>query len=321
MKSPAFWNTHGKQAKLLSPIGKLYGDIVQKRLKQSNAYVSALPVLCVGNVTMGGSGKTPVVDALAHLMQRQGHNPAVLMRGYGGSDKGPLWVDAALDASLCGDEALLHARIAPTLISADRAKGAQEIEKNKNVTHIIMDDGLQNPTLKKTKSILVIDGNNPFGNGRVFPAGPLRETANDAIRRVDAVVILGQDVFNLELQYQFLLPVFKAKLHTLHPEEFSGKPVIAFAGIGKPNKFFNSLRDCDAVIIQEHVFADHHPYERNEIETMIAAAKAGRAYAVTTRKDWVRLPADLQKHVSVLDVVLKWENEAAVLEFLSDAFK
>jgi tetraacyldisaccharide 4'-kinase len=318
MKSPAFWNTHGKRAKLLSPIGKIYGELVQKRLKTTKIYASSLPVVCVGNVTMGGSGKTPVVDALIQLMQRQGKAPAVLMRGYGGTAKGPLWVDAATDAALCGDEALLHARVAPTMVSADRAKGAKAIEENKAITHIVMDDGLQNPSLHKTRSILVIDGNNPFGNGRVFPAGPLRETANDAVRRVDAVVIMGQDVFNLELQYQFLLPVFKARMRPVNGHEVSGKPVFAFAGIGKPKKFFDSLRDCDAVIMQEHAFADHHPFTREEIEPIVAQAEKARGIVVTTRKDWVRLPQDLQQKIKVLDVAVVWENEDAVLEFLTN---
>jgi tetraacyldisaccharide 4'-kinase len=316
MQAPDFWNGNGFAAKLLSPLGKIYGRIVQKKLQQAPEYISKLSVICVGNVTVGGSGKTPVVDSFAELLKARFKSPAILMRGYGGKEKGPVWVTPDMSAKQCGDEALLHVRIAPTLVSRDRVMGAKEIEKNTEITHIIMDDGLQNPSLKKTKSIIVVDGKNPFGNNKVFPAGPLRETIDDAIKRCDALVILGDDKTHLATQYQFVCPVFKAKLQPVNGAEFSGKPVLAFAGIGNPQKFFDSLKQSDAVLMRKVVFPDHYPYRGPEIEALLRQAKKIGARLVTTRKDWVRLSAELQKNVDVLDVSLIWEAPDALKSFL-----
>lgn len=317
MKAPSFWQGINIWTKLLSPVARNYEMIVQHKLKRSPQHRSRLPVICVGNVTMGGSGKTPVVDAIAQLLIEQGSKPAILMRGYGGKEKGPLWINADMPADLCGDEALLHARIAPTLVSRNRALGAQEIEKRSDLTHIVMDDGLQNATLQKTKSLIVIDGKNPFGNGLIFPAGPLREKLETALSRVQALVILGEDRFHLATQYQFLLPVFRAAIQPVNGHEFAGKPVIAFAGIGNPTKFFQSLKDSDAVLINGYEFADHHFYKPREIQKMIDEANRINVLLVTTRKDWVRLSPQHQAQITVLDVAIKWEDEQSIRDFLS----
>jgi tetraacyldisaccharide 4'-kinase len=317
MQSPKFWNKNGILAKLLSPIAKNYGAIVQKKLRRKPKYISRLPVICVGNVTMGGSGKTPVVDSIAQILKTQNKSPAILMRGYGGTAKGPLWVTPDMPAKLCGDEALLHQRIAPTMVSADRVRDAKKIEQNDGITHILMDDGLQNPSLRKTKSLLIVDGKNPFGNGKIFPAGPLRERMDHAIRRVEGLVILGDDVKDLATQYQFILPVFKARLQPVNGADFSGKPVFAFAGIGNPVKFFDTLHACDAVLIKKIMFPDHYQYNGTEIGALLVRAEKVGAKTVTTRKDWVRLSDDLKSRVSVLDVELVWEAPDALKSFLS----
>jgi tetraacyldisaccharide 4'-kinase len=317
MQAPDYWNQNGLLAKLLSPIGKHYGRIVQKKLQRKPNYISKLPVICVGNVTMGGSGKTPVVDAIAKILQEQKKSPAILMRGYGGMEKGPVWVVPEMTAGYCGDEALLHVRVAPTMVSANRVVGAKVIEKNEDITHILMDDGLQNPSLRKTKSFLVVDGKNPFGNGKLFPAGPLRERMDHVIRRVNALVILGDDPKHLATQYQFILPVFKATLQPINGEQFAGKPVFAFAGIGNPLKFFDSLASCDAVLIKKIIFPDHYQYNGTEIGALVARASKVGAKVVTTRKDWVRLSDELKACINVLDVELVWEAPEAVKSFLS----
>lgn len=316
MKAPKFWNSRNKWTIILSPVAKHYGKIVQRKLDRRPAYISKLPVICVGNVTMGGSGKTPVVDAIVDILKEHGKSPAVLMRGYGGKEKGPLWIAPEMDAIDCGDEALLHVLHAPTIISRDRTIGANEIEKKSELTHIVMDDGLQNPSLQKTISILVMDGPNPVGNGFVFPAGPLRETIEHAIRRVNAVVILGEDRLRLAEQLQFLMPVFKGQLQAVNGAQFAGKPVIAFAGIGNPKKFYTSLAQNDAVIIKTYDFADHHLYTEADIQPMINEAKRVGAKLVTTRKDWVRLSLAQQKDIDVLDVAIQWEDKQKLEEFL-----
>lgn len=318
MKAPRFWQEDNFTARLLAPIAAQYEKIVQQRLARPPEYVSKLPVICVGNVTLGGSGKTPVVDALAQLLQERGAKPAILLRGYGGKEKGPFWVKEDTAFKRCGDEALLHARVAPTLVSADRVAGAREIEGNGEITHILMDDGLQNPALKKTCSVLVVDGQNPGGNGRLFPAGPLRETLENALCRVQALVILGPDKSDLATRYGFLLSVFKARLAPVNGDEFSGKKLLAFAGIGNPDKFFQSLRDCGGDLRETRAFADHHPYRPSDIRQLVARAQKHGATPVTTRKDWVRLPRDLKARIAVLDVRLEWENETALREFLAE---
>jgi tetraacyldisaccharide 4'-kinase len=317
MQAPRFWNQNNLVAKLLAPVGKIYGKIVQKRLQQEPEYISRLPVICVGNVTMGGSGKTPVVDSFAELLKTKFKSPAILMRGYGGSEKNPLWVHPTTPVAQCGDEALLHVRVAPTMVARNRAAGAAEIEKDPDITHIIMDDGLQNPSLQKTKSVVVVDGKNPFGNNKIFPAGPLRETIDQAIRRIDALVILGDDAMHLATQYQFVCPVFKAKLQPVNADEFKEKAVFAFAGIGNPQKFFDSLKQCDAVIAKKIIFPDHYPYRGPEIENLLAQANAVGAKLVTTRKDWVRLPESLQQQIQVLDITLVWDAPDALKSFLT----
>lgn len=316
MKAPSFWQDQNIWTKILSPVARHYAGIVQRKLQRKADHRSRLPVICVGNVTLGGSGKTPIVDAFAQLLQAQGHKPAILMRGYGGKAKGPLWVAPDMSARLCGDEALLHARIAPTMICRDRAIGAQQIECQSELTHIVMDDGLQNPSLQKTKSVIVVDGKNPCGNGLVFPAGPLRETMENALRRAQALVILGEDKHHFATLYQFLLPVFRATVRAVNGDDFSGKPVIAFAGIGHPPKFFQSLRDHDAIVVKTYEFADHHFYTEKEIQKMIDEAARIKAVLVTTRKDWVRLSRVQQIQISVLDIAVQWQDEEAVKAFL-----
>lgn len=320
MRAPAFWQKTADQSllvKLLAPVGRIYGRVVQKRLMQSVQHTPSLPVICVGNIVMGGSGKTPVVQAIVRMLQESGHQPAVLMRGYGGTLTQPTWIDPlTMHATECGDEALLHAQFAPVVVSRDRVAGAHLIETHKHLTHIVMDDGFQNPSLAKTKSVIVLDGKNPWGNGLVFPAGPLRETLADALTRADALIVLGEDVHHIELQYAFRLPVFAADLVPLNGDDFVGKPVLAFAGIGNPQKFFTSLRQSDAVVIEAHAFPDHHPYAEREMMALLERASGLHAIPVTTRKDWVRLPEKVKTQVQVLDVALKWRDYTAVAAFL-----
>lgn len=319
MKPPRFWNDkYAWQVKFLRPIARQYGAIVQKRLKSKSAYMSKLPVICVGNITMGGSGKTPVVQAIVDLLKQHKASPAILLRGYGAKVKQPFWVMRNTPSQDCGDEALLHARLASTLVSPDRAVGARIIESDSDITHIVMDDGLQNPGLHKTLSLLVMDGVNPVGNGMIFPAGPLRETAEDAIKRIDAVIVLGDDRFHLVQQFQFIRPVFKARLVPLNAHDFSGKPVMAFAGIGRPEKFFDTLRDINAVPVQAIPFPDHHFYTENQIQDMLDKARKIGVPLVTTRKDWVRLSDTMRAQVRVLDVVLQWEQPDAIRTLLRD---
>jgi tetraacyldisaccharide 4'-kinase len=318
MKPPKFWYDPSQAIPFgLSKLSGLYEVFSSLRIARAPRYTSPLPVICVGNVTMGGSGKTPIVQSLARILNDHDHCPAILMRGYGGKVKGPTWVTGQ-SADQVGDEALLHVGIAPTMIARNRVRGAKAIEKNSSITHILMDDGLQNPDLSKTLSFLVVNGQNPFGNGHIFPSGPLREPVDNAIRRSQALVVMGDDTTDLASRYQFAMQVFHAKLVPQVPKQFTGLPIIAFAGIGNPGRFFQTLEDHQAILFDKITFPDHHLYTKRDLDRLHQISQKSNIPLVTTRKDWVRLPPAFQPHVHVLDVTLEWQDEGALVQFLRE---
>jgi tetraacyldisaccharide 4'-kinase len=318
MKPPKFWQQKKSfLGSCLQPLAMLYQSMTHARIHKVPVYTAKLPVICIGNATLGGSGKTPVVQALADLLKENGKQPAILLRGYGGNETGPLAVDPAIhDVARVGDEALLHAEHATTVVAADRVAGAHLIEKDAWTTHIVMDDGLQNPSLKKDLSFLVTNGENPFGNERVFPAGPLREPVDDAIRRVQAVIVIGDDRQHLATRFGFLLPIFYAALEPSPAGEFKGKSVLAFAGIGRPQNFFDSLVKTGVQIGVQHTFPDHYAYRPRDVEKLLRHAEKNNLLPITTRKDWIRLPKTYQDRIRVLDVALVWREPHAIAEFL-----
>lgn len=317
MRAPKYWYDTTKPIPYgLKTASQLYRFFSRFRIEAKPTYRAPLPVICVGNVVMGGSGKTPVVQALARIFADHGLQPAILLRGYGGSAAGPLWVTNQT-AKEIGDEALLHVAHAPTVISRDRIKGAQTIEGNPRITHIIMDDGLQNPALDKIVSLLVVNGEEPFGNGHIFPAGPLREPLDAALKRCHALVILGEDKHHLLARYQFTMPVFKAKTVAHLSSVLPGAPVIAFAGLGNNEKFFTTLAQTNH-IFEAVSFPDHHLYNEKELRGLLDKAQKANMALVTTRKDWVRLPKYYQDKIQVLDITLQWHNESAVVLFLHE---
>lgn len=313
---PQFWQDDNAYARALAPLGRAYAAIVAARLKNTPSYTAMRPVLCVGNVTHGGTGKTPVVRALVKILNDAGKTPGVLLRGYGGRLRGPLWVHDHTARDV-GDEALLHAGDVPTMVARDRAAGAR-VMCDGALTHIIMDDGLQNPSLKKDVSFLVVDGETGFGNNRVFPAGPLREPVESALLRVNAVVIMGPDKHNIAARLRFLMPVFFAEMVMDDAADLAGKPVVAFAGIGRPQKFFDALAAHDAILVKTYSFADHQKLAGRDIDPILELAARAHAYVVTTRKDWVRLPPDLRARVTAVDAHVRWHDEGAVKRFLAE---
>jgi tetraacyldisaccharide 4'-kinase len=318
MHAPDFWNdTSLPVPKSMSRLSKIYRFFSKRRIAARPSYISKIPVICVGNVVAGGSGKTPVVQAIAKLLLAHQKDPAIMLRGYHGTEKGPVWVTGQ-DAREIGDEALLHVAYAPTCVSRNRVKGAQFIETHSRCSHIIMDDGLQNPKLKKTVSLLVLDGSNPFGNGRLIPAGPLREPVDDAMKRSDAIIVLGDDKHHMTEKYGFLFPVFRAQLVPHVPKLFHGMALIAFAGIGNPDKFFTTLEKHGAILFDKIPFPDHHHYNESDLQDLLHKSQKANIPLVTTRKDWVRLPSKFQAHVQVLDVDLVWKDEAAFVRFMEE---
>jgi tetraacyldisaccharide 4'-kinase len=320
MKSPDFWRTDNAISRFLAPLGRVYGWVVARRLDKADQFRPAVPVICVGNIVAGGAGKTPVVIALARHLQAKGRKPHILTRGYGGSEVGPRAVDLDRhDSARVGDEALLLATEAPTWVARWRPDGAVAATAM-GADLIVMDDGFQNGSIAKDLSLVVVDGAYGFGNGRPHPAGPCREPAAVGLERADAVVIVGEDERGVtDLARGLGLPVLFAKLvpDAQAAAGLMGVKVVAFAGIGRPEKFFETLKQAGARLVTTNAFPDHHAYDRKEIEDLAAEAQANEAILVTTAKDHVRLPSDLKARVRVLPVSLEW-RQPELLAFLLD---
>lgn len=316
MHAPEFWHEDGWLARALSPLSPIYGWAVRRRLEGVEEFRPAVPVICVGNIIAGGAGKTPVVVALARLLKTAGRHVHLLTRGYGGTEVGPRAVDPDRhDASRVGDEALLLAAEAPTWVARWRPDGAIAATAM-GADIIVMDDGFQNGTLSKDLSLVVVDGSYGFGNGRVMPAGPCREAPARGLRRADAVVLVGEDTCGASRHFGDL-PVLRTRLRPgPEAEAVRGREVIAFAGIGRPAKFFATLESCGAALVATEDFPDHHPYSRAEIERLLAEAEARGALLATTAKDAVRLPADLRRHVTVVTVALEWSDGSLLAHLL-----
>ncbi|WP_027134176.1 tetraacyldisaccharide 4'-kinase [Geminicoccus roseus] len=316
MKAPAFWAREGALASALGPLGALYGQIVTARAKRPGLQLG-VPTLCIGNPTLGGAGKTPVVRSLAQILRSEfGIEPHVITRGYGGSVSGSLRVDPQRhDAGLVGDEPLLLAREAVVWAGPDRVASARAAVAA-GARILLMDDGFQNPGLAKSMSWLVVDGPAGIGNGKVFPAGPLRERFPDALERADALVMIGEDRQGLAAKTE--LPVLSARL--IHPLEalvsLREGTTFAFAGIGRPEKFFDSLRAAGVQVVGTRAFPDHHRFTASELHDLRAVAKRNRARLVTTEKDLVRLsPAD-RSEIVTLSVTICWWNRPRVQALL-----
>ena len=309
MKAPDFWwlPQPNWQARALAPLGALYAAITARRMA-SPGFRADVPVICCGNPTVGGSGKTTLALDLGARLLARGRKPAFLIRGYGGSQRKPMRV-AGQDAAAVGDEALLLAACASTYVGADRAATARlAIADGADV--LIMDDGLQNPSLAKDCTFLVVDGAVGFGNGCPIPAGPLRETLPAAIARCNAAVLIGDDKINVRPQLA-PLPVLTAHLQA-DADDLADRKLYAFAGIGRPAKFGETLTAAGAKIARLHAFPDHHPYSDADLRLVLAAADGLCATPVTTPKDAIRIPAGLRHRVRVIGVRLVWSDEAAL---------
>lgn len=295
MSAPAFWFAPrpGVLASALSPFGLLFGAIAARRMARPG-FKAAVPVICIGNFVAGGAGKTPMAVFVAHMLLAQGFRPFFLSRGFGGrAGPAPVLVDPARHSSRdVGDEPLLLAAHAPVVVCADRVAGARAaIAAGANV--LVMDDGLQNPALAKALGFAMVDGATGFGNGLCLPAGPLRAPLAGQWPRVEALVIVGAGVAGNDaarLASASGCKVFRARLvpDKAVAQNLRGQKIIAFAGIGRPAKFFETLETIGASIVSRHAFGDHHRYGAAEIAALQAQARRNGALLVTTQKDMAR---------------------------------
>lgn len=301
LDEPAWWYGAGHRLapRLLQPIGAIWGGIATRAYARATVYRSRLPVICIGNFTAGGTGKTPLAMHVAGELHRLGRTSAFLTRGYGGRLPGPHWVDQAADtAADIGDEPLLLARLAPTLVSRDRAAGAKAIETGDPPADvIIMDDGLQNPALSKDLVLAVVDGRRGLGNGRVIPAGPLRAPLDFQFGLADAIVVnepqesaVGPAATADWLRQRFPGPVLTASVQPAETVSWlENVDVVAFAGTGAPQRFFDLLRRCGANVVHAVPFPDHHPFSEADADKLLTLASTGAAVLVTTEKDLARM--------------------------------
>ncbi len=322
MRAPDFWATGaGPWPYLLAPAGWLYGTIGAIERALSRPFKTGIRVICVGNLTAGGTGKTPVAMALARMLTGEGATIGFLSRGYGGIAGGPIRIDPSrMAAAAVGDEALLLATLAPTWVAKKR-KTAIGALIAAGLDHVILDDGFQDPALVKDVSLVVVDGETGFGNGRCIPAGPLREPIETGLARADGVIVMGHDRAGVTQQVVAAapeLPVFAARLvPSAASAKLKGRRVFAFAGIGRPEKFRATLVEIGADIQAFRPYPDHHAYDANEASLLVGEAMAADAMPVTTAKDWVRLPKSMRDQVEVVEVEAAFDDEAALMALIS----
>ena len=330
MRLPKFWHKPPMQndwrGRLLAPLGRITAAITARRVGRAPRFLPRMPVICLGNLNVGGSGKTPAVIAFAQYLQGQGYRPFVLSRGYGGRLRGPLRVEERTHkAHMVGDEPLLLAAFAPVVVAQDRAAAAQ-LAQGQGADVLLMDDGFQNPSLRKDFGVVVVDASLGFGNGRCLPAGPLREPVARGLARADLLLSIGapqaQAQFSRLWGHAVPVPRLEAALQVLPTGmDWQNTRCLAFAGIGNPDKFFATLRSLGADVAKTVALADHQPLSRPLLQRLSRQARAHDAQLITTEKDAVRLPCDFRSQVLTLPVRLHIHDMPTLAALLAPVLK
>ena len=330
MREPAFWwRKAGLRAGLLAPAACIYGAVAARRMAKAGAR-AGVPVICVGNFTLGGVGKTPTAMLLAAMLAELGERVFCLSRGYGGSLAGPKLVADHDHAAQVGDEPLMLARVAPTIIARDRVAGAR-LAREHGASVIVMDDGLQNASLAKDLTIAVVDGKRGIGNGKVFPAGPLRAPLAAQFKRTDALLVVGEESGAADVAAAAKargLPVLHGRLvpDANSVTALQGRKVLAFAGIGDPDKFFATAAEAGIAVAQRKAFPDHHGFSAEEVGELIMRADEDGLALLTTEKDRARMIGDklsetLAAQVHVLPVKMEVREAEELRKLVAAALR
>ncbi len=325
MQAPHFWSG-GLDPKsrasapltraLLTPLAMVYSWAGARRIHKAKPHPPGVPVICIGNLTLGGAGKTPVAAVVREALLERGLRTAVLSRGYKGRLTGPVRVDGnSHSAADVGDEPLLLAQTGEAWVARDRLAGVKAMAAS-GIEAVVMDDGHQNPSVQKTLSLVVVDAGDPVGNGHVFPKGPLREPVARGLSRADAVIAMGEG-FLPRAFVQSGVPVLRARLEPAHAPPAG--PLVAFAGIGRPEKFFDALRQAGAEIVEDVPFPDHHAFTTGDLKYLHQLAGERGARLITTEKDFVRLAPSQREQTHAWPVHAAFEDVSVIQALLSRA--
>jgi tetraacyldisaccharide 4'-kinase len=314
-KTPQFWLQKNSLISLiLLPLSLLYkiGFLLKKNFIKTQKV--DLPIICIGNIIAGGAGKTPVALALGEFLKKNNFEFCYLTRGYKSKNNQVLMIEnpCQFDVKEIGDEAKLLAEIAPTCVAKNRYLGYQKIRENKKFQAIIMDDGLQNFQLEYAFKILVIDSKIAFGNKRLIPSGPMRQSLNEVAKNIDLFVIIGQKNLQIEeeiLQQNSQAKILSAQISASNLDKFINKNIVAFCGIAYPQKFFDYIKNNGLNLVETKIFADHYNYENEDLERLYQQALSKNLKLITTKKDWVKFPKNFQEKIEYLDIKLDFENE------------
>lgn len=331
-----WWREAGWEACLLSPLAAVYGFVAGRRMVNAKPPQVTMPVLCIGNFTVGGAGKTPTCIAFANAAKAEGFNPGIVSRGYGGSNKGVHLVDAACDsAQLTGDEPLLLAKHASVAVSSDRLAAAQLLKRH-GCDFIIMDDGFQSGRLYSDYALLVVDATRGLGNGRIIPAGPMRAPLMIQMQKASALLRISPDYAGFKDASQEVIhqaacankPFFEARLVSVAQRLPAGKRYLAFAGIGNPQKFYHSVTELGGEVVVGRSFGDHYNYTAEDVRTLLADARADGLVLATTAKDYVRLltlksavEGDWLDEIDVFDVSLSFGQEKTLQRIIKTTWQ